>query len=150
MNGNNQKDINHVPLKRIVDGLYDEEDNLTLGQVKESLEAKGFNPGEIVTAVNKAVNEATRVNHVQQWQDAARAKIAQMKSARARVTTWSDKSEAEIEQEFAKVRAGTFGAGTTLLAKAAFRNYQDLTISEKASILDDLEALKSTEDHPKE
>jgi hypothetical protein len=150
MNGNNQKDINYVPLKRIVDGLYDEEDNLVLDQVKESLEAKGFNPAEIVATVKKAVDEAVRVRRVQHWQDEARAKIAQMKSSRARVTTWSDKSEAEIEQAFAKVRAGTFGEGTTLLAKAAFRNYQDLTISEKASILDDLEALKSTEDHPKE
>lgn len=145
---NNQDILDYPPLQRVVHALY--EDDQTLEQIKESLQRKGYDPSEIVAKVKKTVEEGIRSGRVRQWQDEARAKLERMKSASARHAKWGDRPANEIEQAFAKVMSGFFGAGPQMQVQAAFRNYQQLSVSDKASLLDDLDVLQLMDEHPKD
>lgn len=146
MNNNDIPD--YPPLKRVVDALY--EDEQTLDQIKASLQKKGYDPSAIVARVKKTVAEGLRAGRVSQWQDEARAKLEKMKAASTKQPKWGSRPANEIERAFNDAMSGVFGVGPQMQMKAAFRNYQELSVSDKASLLDDLDVLSQMDEPPKD
>lgn len=146
MNDNKQTVLDYEPLRKVVEALYD--DDIPLEQLKDSLKQRGYDPDRLASTIRKEVANAVRAERLS-WQDEARQKLQQMRLARD-IANWTNKSPAEIECAFERVLSGFYGADPQLKAKAAFRNYQKISVSDKASLLDDLEALNGLGDHPKD
>jgi hypothetical protein len=146
MNNHKQTVLDYEPLRKVVDALY--EDDMPLVPQRESLKQKGYDPDRLASTIRKEVEDAVRAERLS-WQDKARQNLQQMQVARD-IVNWAKKSPAEIEEAFDRVLAGFCGADAQLKAQAAFRNYQHVSVSDKASLLDHLEALNSLGDHPKD
>ena len=100
-------------------------------ELKRTLVERGLNPDETVSAVKGLVADYVKSKRMS-WKDAAIKKQSEMMEATQRLISWLTRPEAEIEAAFAKLQNG---------ANLAFRNLSNLTIQEKARILDDAEVL---------
>lgn len=73
------------------------------------------------------------------WMEAAKKRVAE---GATQTSSWLNKSREEIEQRVAEVLSGALGPKPL----AAFRNFEEMSLEDKASLLDDLELMNQDDD----
>jgi hypothetical protein len=126
------------PLLDALDSSGGEE--LTADELRADLASRGLVPGHLVASVREKVDSYVRS---QAWRSQAAAKRETFLATTAsRVGSWLTKSPVEIERGMLAALRGEWGAQ----AQAAFRERTDLTVEDKARILDDFEQLRRMEE----
>ena len=124
------------PLENAFRGFEIDPQQSTPAELKQSLIARGLDPDGTVSAVKGLVADYMKSKRLS-WKDAAVKKRTEMMEATQRLVSWATKSEKEVEAAFVKLRNGTYGSDPNV----AFRNLGNLTIEEKARILDEADCL---------
>ena len=127
----NPEKFEYEPLENAFRGMEIHPQDADPAELKRTLVERGLNPDETVSAVKGLVADYVKSKRMS-WKDAAIKKQSEMMEATQRLISWLTRPEAEIEAAFAKLQNG---------ANLAFRNLSNLTIQEKARILDDAEVL---------
>ena len=73
------------------------------------------------------------------WMEAAKKKATE---GAAQAESWINRSAEEIEQRVAEVLSGALGPKPL----AAFRNFEEMSLEDKASLLDDLELMNQDDE----
>lgn len=131
--------IKHEPLRNLLGALADEDERTDVS-VAASLSERGFDPEAIVAAAHATVQQGLKKQRLA-WQEQARANLTRLQSARASVDGWVQRNLSEVEDAFGKVVQGVFGPAAQMRVQVAFRHLDKVTPEDKASFLDDLEAL---------
>ena len=127
-----------APLLNALDGPDGKE--LTEDELRADLASRGLDPDHLVASVRDKVDSYVRS---QAWRSQAEAKRETFLATTAsRVGSWLTKSPVEIERGMLAALRGEWGAQ----AQAAFRERTDLTVEDKAKILDDLEQLRGMQE----
>lgn len=140
MTNNNHNSITYEPLCKLLTALaLDEQESKE--NLHETLKARGFSPKNIIKEIQTTVDTGLQMQR-HSWKDEAKHKLKHMQAARNNMVTWIDRSVQEINEAFDKVINGNFGNTAQGQVQAAFRNFNKITPHDKASFLDDLEALE--------
>jgi hypothetical protein len=132
----NPEKFEYEPLENVFRGFEIDPHNSTTAELKQSLVVRGLDPDGTVSAVQELVAGYVKSKRLS-WKDAAIKKRTEMMEVTQRLVSWASKGEKEVEAAFAKLRNGTYG----LASNVAFRNLGNLSIEEKARILDDVDSL---------
>lgn len=132
----NPKKFEYEPLENVFRGFEIDPQESTPAELKQSLVERGLDPDGTVSAVKGLVADYVKSKRLS-WKDAAIKKRTEMMDATQRLVSWATKGEKEVEAAFEKLRNGTYGPSPNL----AFRNLSNLSIEEKARILDEADSL---------
>lgn len=132
----NREKFEYEPLENVFRGFEIDPQQSTHVELKQSLISMGLDPDATVSAVKDLVAVHVKSKRLS-WKEAAIKKRTEMLEVSQRLVSWATQGEMEIEAAFAKLRNGTYGQ----IPNVAFRNLSNLTIEEKARILDDVDSL---------
>lgn len=131
----------HEPLENLFRALESAPEEVDEAELKRSLQARGLDPDKTTAAVSAKVNEFLKRQRLS-WREVAMQKQAQLDAAVAGIVSWTNRRKEEIEEAFTGVQAGTYGPAEQMKLQVAFRNLSNVSLQDKASFLDDIEALR--------
>ncbi len=129
------------PRLLLLEGLDDGGGELSLDELRADLASRGLDPDRLVASVRGKVETFIKS---QVWRRQATANRERLLATAAdRVVSWLGRPPAEIERGVLAAIRGDWGPQ----AQAAFRDRtDDLTVEDKARILDDLDRLRRMEE----
>ena len=126
---------NQGPIDKIYEALEDVPDTRTVEEIRAELVARGFNPDQTVQRLQSLIHGRLKEERLA-WKVQAAQKKSAFEQAKQALKSWVTASEAEIERAFE-----TWAGGGTS-ASVAFRNKANLSIQDKARLLDSLHILR--------
>ena len=97
-----------------------------------------MNPSLFLEKVTETVEAGYKAERLS-WMGTAKRKVSE---GAVQAGSWLNKSKAEIERRVAEVLSGALGP----IPQAAFRNFEEMSLEDKATLLDDLEILNQDDD----
>ena len=135
-----QHDFEYKPLENVVKGLESTE-GMSREEIRADLISKGYDPDAFaarMAAKAKALSAEVRLA----WMNQGAEVQSRLDAAVESITSWVNRSAAEINQAFDEVLSGTRGSQAQLKLRTAFRNVTELTVQSKAAFLDEVELLQ--------
>lgn len=131
----------HEPLENVFRALESETEEINAVELKRSLQERGLDPEKTTAVVSAKVNEFLKRQRLS-WREVALQKQAQLEAAVSGIVSWTKRRKEEIEEAFSGVQAGTYGPAAQMKLQVAFRNLSNVSLQDKATFLDDIEALR--------
>lgn len=135
----------HEPLERVFRAFEGQIDSMSDDEVAAELSARGLDPAPVTDAVSETVSAFLKRSRLS-WKEEAKAKQSVFSESAKKLVSWGTKTKEEIEAAFSQVQQGCFGADAQGKVQTAFSNLKDVSVSDKASMLDDLELLSVAEE----
>ena len=136
---NNDKIISNDELDNILKGVSINLDSPEVAEEVDSYIAdRKLDLTSYLGKVSETVESGYKAERLS-WMEAAKKKAA---AGVVQAGCWINKSAEEIEQRVAEVLSGAFGPKPL----AAFRNFEEMSLEDKASLLDDLELMNQDDD----
>ena len=137
-------DIKYEPLRNVLYALEYDFSLLNDEEKKQNLRERGFDIDESIAQVKSIVSNALQEKRVS-WQEVAQQNLVQLKEKAGKAIKWVNQSYEEIEETFGAVVSGKYGPQAQLQLRGAWRNLKELSIEDKAAILDSIEILKMSD-----
>ena len=126
---------NHGPIEKVFEGLDQHSELLSKEELKAELKARGLEVEDYLKETNQLIEEYLKKQRLV-WMTEADEKKRQMATAAPLLTDWLKKTRDEIETAFT--------AWTNQVSPSeafGFRNRKDLTLEDKARLLNQHESL---------
>jgi hypothetical protein len=128
------------PMENLIQGLDEQSNMLSPEEASEELTARGVNVENLLRKADSLIKSSLKAERTA-WMGVADKRRAEMQAAGGALKTWVGRAKEEI-----------LAAWEALASEGkesfAFRNKADLSIDDKARILDDLERLKANVPEP--
>ena len=124
------------PMENLLDGLNQHAQFLSDEELKTELKARGIDVDGFLAEAHAIASQYQKAERLA-WMKVADEKKRRIESAETTSESWLGKGERAVAEAWA-----AFLATTTSKQALAFRNKTDLTIEDKARILDDYERLR--------
>ena len=137
-------DIKYEPLRNVLDALEYDFSSLNDEEKKQNLRERGFDIDASIANVKKMVSNALQEKRIT-WKETAQQNFVQLKEKAGKAFKWVNQSYEEIEEAFGAVVSGKYGPQPQLQLRGAWKNLKELSIKDKAAILDSIEILKMSD-----
>lgn len=136
---NDEKIIPNEALDNIMAGVsIDLEAPEAIEEADAYLATRKLDVGSFLGRVAETVEAGYKTERLS-WMETAKKRVAE---GATQASSWLNKSREEIEQRVAEVLSGALGPKPL----AAFRNFEEMSLEDKASLLDDLELMNQDDD----
>ena len=132
---------NQGPIDKIYEALEDVPDTRSIDELRAELAARGLKPDETLPRLESLIRSRLKEDRLA-WKVQAAEKQSAFEQAKQALKSWVTASEAEIEKAFE-----TWAVGGTN-ASVAFRNKANLSIQDKARLLDSLHIVRDQDSGP--
>lgn len=126
------------PIEKIVTGFQQEDE--AIQDTINDLSELGYDVGRFVSNLEAKVFELSDANRLS-WMKKGEAIQQKLDHSLKQISSWKEKSVESIERAFQKAIDSSSINSTNPKFQAAFRNAKELTIENKATLLDELRAL---------
>jgi hypothetical protein len=134
------KEKKNISLEQFYADLESVPDNRTVEEVRADLEDLGVNADEVLSRL-----EAVAKNHLKAdrlaWKKDGAAKKSAFQQVKASLATWTSATAAEIEKAYADL----LNQADANVPSFAFRNKTNLSVQDKARLLDSLKILRTSD-----
>ena len=137
-------DIKYEPLRNVLYALEYDFSLLDDEEKKQNLRERGFDIDASIANVKKMVSNALQEKRIT-WKETAQQNLVQLKEKAGKAFKWVNQSYEEIEEAFGAVVSGKYGLQPQLQLRGAWKNLKELSIKDKAAILDSIEILKMSD-----
>lgn len=136
---NNDKIIPNEELDNVLNGVSIDLDSPEASEeVDAYIAARKIDLTSFLERVTETVESGYKAERLS-WMSDAKKKL---ESGMSQANSWLNKSREEIEQRVEEVLSGALGPKPL----AAFRNFEEMSLEGKASLLDDLELMNQDDD----
>lgn len=134
MNGKNDG-----PIQNLLKALEDVSPSESLDELKASLKMRGIDAEDAIRKARALIDPRLK-EHRLAWMSEAQARLARFEAIRTGKKSWREESPEKVESTFTDLLEGRFGREFHEIAMA-FRNKKELTLHDKATLLDSLSLL---------
>jgi hypothetical protein len=133
------KEEKNISLVQFYADLESVPDNRTMEEVRSDLEDLGINADEVLSRLEAAAKNHLKADRLA-WKKDAVAKKSAFQKAKASFASWTSATVEEIEKAYADL----LSHADTNVPSFAFRNKTNLSIQDKARLLDSLKILRTS------
>ncbi len=134
------KEKKNISLEQFYADLESVPDNRTVEKVRADLEDLGVNADEVLSRLEAVAKNYLKADRLA-WKKDAAAKKSAFQQVKDSLATWTSATTAEIEKAYADLLNQT----DANVLSVAFRNKTNLSVQDKARLLDSLKILRTSD-----